>query len=390
MHLDIATLLFAMTVCMVTMAIALPAVMGRVNAPARLAQAGVVVQGLAWAFLLLSGIAVNGSPADRALSTLAMAGIAGGLALNTAAFELWCGRKPQIRAQVLIAIVLPVGYAIGFASYPFRVGWANALLTLQMAFLVAAVWRKPAVAIGRWRWVVLVSVPAQMAVTLWRGVLGVYFTDSYPTFLSPHPANYAFAIIANATTVLLLMAVLLAHRDEAARELERLATVDALTGVLNRGAWTARAAVEMAVSVRYRHAVAVLMIDLDHFKQINDSHGHDAGDRALAFVARALQAAVRPGDLVGRYGGEEFCVLMTHADNAAASAFDTRMRTYVTEVAERELGFPLAYSAGIAMRTSPDDTLAAMVKRADATLYSAKEQGRSRTLDAQGLRLRSL
>ncbi|HEY4958253.1 MAG TPA: diguanylate cyclase, partial [Caldimonas sp.] len=89
-----------------------------------------------------------------------------------------------------------------------------------------------------------------------------------------------------------------------------------------------------------------------------------------------------------RYGGEEFCVLMTHADNAAASAFDTRMRTYLTEVAERELGFPLAYSAGIAMRTSPDDTLAAMVKRADATLYSAKEQGRSRTLDAQGLRLR--
>ena len=132
----------------------------------------------------------------------------------------------------------------------------------------------------------------------------------------------------------------------------------------------------MAVSVRYGHPVAVLMIDLDHFKQINDTQGHDAGDRALAFIARALQAAVRPGDLVGRYGGEEFCVLMTHADNAAANAFDVRMRGYLTEVAERELGFALAYSAGIAMRSSPDDTLAAMVRRADATLYSAKEQGR--------------
>ena len=389
MHLDIATLLFAMTVCMVAMAVALPAVMGRVNEAARRAQAGVVVQGIAWALLLTSGFAVKGSLTDRVLSTLAMAGIAGGLALNGAAFDLWCGRAARNRWPWLIALVLPLGYGLGFSSYPFRVGWANALLTLQMAFVVAAVWRKPTVPVGRWRWLVVASLLPQMVVTSWRGVLGAFFTESYPAFLAPHPVNYAFAIIANVTTVLSLMAVLLAHRDEAARELERLAMVDGLTGVLNRHAWMTRAATEMAVSVRYRHAVAVLMIDLDHFKQINDTLGHDAGDRALAFIARALQAAVRPGDLVGRYGGEEFCVLMTHADNAAASAFDARMRAYLAEVTEKELGFPIAYSAGIAMRTSPDDTPAAMVKRADATLYSAKEQGRSRTLDAQGLRLRS-
>jgi diguanylate cyclase (GGDEF)-like protein len=318
-----------------------------------------------------------------------MAGIAGGLALNTAAFDLWCGRAPRIVLPMVVAVVLTLGYGLGFASYRFRVGWANGLLVVQMAFLVAAVWRRPAVAVGKWRWLLVVGILAQMACTLWRGILGAFFTESYPTFLAPHPANYAFAIVANATTVLALTAVLLAHRDEAARELERLATVDGLTGVLNRRAWMTRAATEMAMSVRYGHPVAVLMIDLDHFKQINDHHGHDAGDRALAFIARALQAAVRPGDLVGRYGGEEFCVLVTHADNAAAGAFDSRMRKYLAEVAEQELGFPIAYSAGIAMRTSPDDTLAAMVRRADATLYSAKEQGRSRTLDAQGLRLRS-
>ncbi len=389
MHLDIASLLFAMTVCVVTMAIALPAVMGQVNAPARRAQAGVLLQGSGWAMLLLSGLVAAGSVADRTLSTLAMAGIAGGLALNTAAFDLWCGRAPRILLPLVVAAVLTLGYGLGFASYPFRVGWANGLLVVQMAFLVAAVWRRPAVAVGKWRWLLVIGVLAQMACTLWRGILGAFFSASYPTFLAPHPANYAFAIVANATAVLSLMAVLLAHRDEAARELERLATVDGLTGVLNRRAWMTRAATEMAMSVRYGHPVAVLMIDLDHFKQINDNHGHDAGDRALAFIARALQSEERPGDLVGRYGGEEFCVLMTHADNAAAGAFDSRMRKYLAEVAEQELGFPIAYSAGIAMRTSPDDTLAAMVRRADATLYSAKEQGRSRTLDAQGLRLRS-
>jgi len=135
--------------------------------------------------------------------------------------------------------------------------------------------------------------------------------------------------------------------------------------------------------------VAVLMIDLDHFKQINDSRGHADGDRALMLVARALEAAVRPGDLVGRYGGEEFCVLMNHAENAAATAFDARLRAYLGAVAERELGFPLAYSAGIAVRKSTEDSLEAMLRRADARLYSAKAQGRSRTLEAGELRLQA-
>jgi len=387
MHLDIATLLFAMTVCMVTMAVALPAVMGRVNEPARRAQAGVVLQGMGWALLLMSGLVDRGSMADRGLSTAAMAGIAFGLALNASAFDLWCGRAPDNRMPMLIAVVLPLGYGLGFSSYPFRVGWANGLLTLQMAFVVAAVWRKPAVPVGKWRWLLVVSLLAQMVVTLWRGVLGAFFTESYPSFLAPHPVNLAFALLANATTVLSLVAILLAHRDEAARELERLATVDGLTGVLNRRAWMLLAQTELAVSARYGHSVAVLMIDLDHFKQINDSHGHDAGDRALLFVAHALRAAVRPGDVVGRYGGEEFCVLMNHADHAAATAFDRRMRDYLAEAAPKALGFALSYSAGIAMRVSPHDSLAAMLRRADAGLYAAKAQGRDRTMDERGVRL---
>jgi len=389
MPLDIRTLLFAMTVCMVTMAVALPAVMGQVGKPARRAQAGVILQGAGWALLLLSGLARPGSLADRLLSTAAMAGISGGLALSTVAFDLWCGRDGRSRWPWLLAVVLPIGYGLGFASYPFRVGWANGLLAVQMGLLVATVARKPAVEVGHWRWLLVFSLLAQMVPTLGRGILGVFFTESYPTFLTPHPVNFAFAVIANATTVLSLMAVLLAHRDEAARELERLATVDGLTGVLNRRAWMGRATTELAVSVRYGYPVAVLMIDLDHFKQINDSRGHAAGDRALAFVARALEAAVRPGDLVGRYGGEEFCVLMNHAENAAANAFDARLRGYLGAIAERELGFPLEYSAGIAVRSSADDTLEAMLRRADATLYSAKAQGRSRTLEAGESRLQA-
>jgi diguanylate cyclase (GGDEF)-like protein len=384
---DIASLLFAMTVSMLTMAVALPAVMSRVNAAARRAQLGVILQALGWVLLLASGLVESGSWTDRSLSTLSMFGIAGGLALNATAFDLWCGRAAHDLTPALIAIVMPLGYALGFSNYAFRVGWANGLLSLQMALVTASLWRTPSVPVGRWRWLLIVSLLAQMVVTTWRGVLGAFFTDTYPTFLAPHPVNYVFAVIANATSVLSLVAILLAHRDEAARELERLATLDGLTGVFNRRAWLVRARTEMAVSARYDHPLAVLMIDLDHFKQINDTRGHEAGDRALHFMARALQAAVRVGDLVGRYGGEEFCVLMNHADHAAASAFDQRMREQLADAAPRELGFELSYSAGIAMRRSPRDTLEAMLRRADATLYSAKTQGRARTLDAQGVRL---
>ena len=129
------------------------------------------------------------------------------------------------------------------------------------------------------------------------------------------------------------------------------------------------------------------MIDLDHFKQINDSRGHADGDRALVFVARALER--RCGRATWWDGGEEFCVLMNHAENAAANAFDVRLRGYVGAVAERELGFPLAYSAGIAVRSSAEDSLEGMLRRADATLYSAKAQGRSRTLEAGDVRLQA-
>jgi diguanylate cyclase (GGDEF)-like protein len=384
---DIASLLFALTLSMLTIAVALPLVMGRVNAAARRAQAGVALQAVGWVLILLSGMVEAGSGMDRTLSTLSMAGIAGGLALNATAFDLWCGRTVPGRAPMIIAVVMTLGYCIGFSSYAFRVGWANGLLALEMAFAVAILWRKPLVPVGRWRWLLVVALVAQMVVTAWRGVLGAFFTEAFPAFLTPHPVNLAFALVANATAVLSLAGILLAHRDEAARALERLATFDDLTGVLNRRAWLVQANIDLAISVRYGYPLAVLMLDLDHFKQINDTQGHAAGDSALRFFARALQAACRTGDVVCRYGGEEFCVLMRSADHAATKAFDGRMRDYLAQQAPRELGHELSYSAGIAMRASPDDTLEAMLRRADVTLYRAKTLGRARTFDAQGLHL---
>jgi len=382
MPFDVASILVAMTFSMLTMALALVSVMGSVNRAARFAQAGAVLQALGWVLLLLSSRAAPGSSMDFALSTLSMGCISGGLACNAAAFELWCGRSASVRIPALLAIAMTAGYGAGFSHYAFRVGWANGLLALQMVLMIASLARRAAVPVGRWRWLLIAGLAVQALFTAWRGVLGAFFTDQFPTFMTPHPVNLAFALVANVTAVAGLVGILLAHRDEAARALERLATIDGLTGVLNRRAWLLQADIELANSIRYGSPLAVLMIDIDHFKQINDSRGHEAGDRALQFFAAVLKNACRSGDIVCRYGGEEFCVLLLRADEEAVLAFDRRIRIHLQDAAMPELGHALGYSGGMALRAPDEVRMAGILRRADAALYRAKAMGRARTIDA--------
>ena len=381
MQPDVTSILLALTIGTMTMAVALPAVMGPVGRPARLAQLGAALLAGGWVLLLASGTVPQGGGLDRLLSSLSMVGISGGLAAGAAALCLWQGHARAPRVPAAIGAVMSAGYAIGFDDYAFRVAWSNGLLALQMAWIAGLLARPTALPVGRWRWLLVVALLAQMVVTAWRGALGGFFSASMPSFAAGNPVNVAFALVASATSILSMIGVLLAHRDEAARELVRLATVDGLTHALNRRAWLARVHAELATSARHGHPVALLMIDIDHFKRVNDGHGHAAGDRALQFVAQALQRAVRAGDVVGRYGGEEFCVLLVHADADAPRAFDERLRVHLDAAAPAALGFPLSYSAGVARRLGADDTLEAMLRRADQLLYRAKDEGRGRMID---------
>jgi diguanylate cyclase (GGDEF)-like protein len=159
------------------------------------------------------------------------------------------------------------------------------------------------------------------------------------------------------------------------------AETDGLTRILNRRAWCERAQAVIAPARRSGEALAVLMLDIDHFKRVNDVEGHAAGDRALQRMAAALRKRVRSGDLVCRYGGEEFCVLLLQADAKTALEVDAGVRRELADSASAGSGLMLTFSSGLA--TLSDDTgLDSLLRRADHALYEAKAAGRNRLVVA--------
>jgi diguanylate cyclase (GGDEF)-like protein len=158
-----------------------------------------------------------------------------------------------------------------------------------------------------------------------------------------------------------------------------LATVDKLTGVLNRQALLARLEDELARASRYGRQLSIVLVDLDHFKRLNDSFGHIAGDRMLNAVARELRDSVRSVDVVGRYGGEEFMVILPETDPDAAASLAEKLRRLVGSQ-QVDLGdgnrVAVTLSAGVAGGPGAHLRLDALVRDADAALYSAKALGR--------------
>ena len=165
-------------------------------------------------------------------------------------------------------------------------------------------------------------------------------------------------------------------------ELERLATRDPLTGVLNRRAFHSAFDALWRESQKSARSVTCMMVDIDHFKRINDSHGHGVGDRVIQEVARKLQDCVRGTDLLCRWGGEEFCIVVGGLGVAESADFAERMRMRIERecgAALREVpGLRVSASVGVEMLAGAQDSPAALIERADQALYSAKRSGRNR------------
>jgi diguanylate cyclase len=387
-RLDPFTLMVVATANLFSISLVLMIIMGRnVHGAARDTRNGLLLLSLAWLVLTVSAYVREPVVLYVSLSILSMVLVSACLISFHKALTGWLGPRAGARTIRVLGVLMPLGYALSFASYPIRVGWSNFLMAAMLTLLAWAT-RGTLRASGRhWRVLLLLCLVTMAVLTGARGVMGAFLTEAYPTFLAAHPVNVAAALAINISVVLGTVAILVAWRDEADERLRMMAYTDSLTGLLNRRGFTERAGAMFANARRYRQPLVVLMMDLDHFKQINDRHGHEGGDRALQLFSHVLGETRRTGDLVGRLGGEEFCVLLPHGLRATAVGFDKRLRQALREQAPAQLGFSLDFSAGMACMTDEDATLASFMARADAALYEAKRGGRAQMwIDASGAR----
>jgi diguanylate cyclase (GGDEF)-like protein len=172
------------------------------------------------------------------------------------------------------------------------------------------------------------------------------------------------------------------HIQSQNEELTRLATRDPLTGSLNRRAFFDMAHALQRRLAHQRRPLAAVMVDIDHFKRINDSHGHGVGDQVIRGLAETLARAVRAQDLVCRFGGEEFCVLLADSDETLAQEVAERLRHMVQDSVGAQVsavpGLKVTVSLGVAVGVAGVHTVETLLDAADQLLYQSKEAGRNR------------
>lgn len=285
--------------------------------------------------------------------------------------------------QILIAPFV-TGVASAFDSPSTNTWSAGATLLGFMTFFIglasAEMWR-----------LTRGTTTAQLPLAVASGALGVYYLCRWLAFLAAGPSSELFGTyFGTVPTTLFTMVLLIVvsftmanlSTEQAMRELRSQASHDELTQVLNRRGFLDLAHAELDRAQTVNTPCALVLADMDHFKHINDSYGHPAGDAVLQAVARACARSIRSTDLIGRYGGEEFVLLLPGASLDSAELI-TGLISRTLRTMQPSFDFPLpTISYGIAALTPGPDRIAAAISEADTALYTAKNLGRDRAIRA--------
>jgi len=185
------------------------------------------------------------------------------------------------------------------------------------------------------------------------------------------------------TEVVLTVIVDISSRKEMEANLERLATTDALTGLPNRASFFSSASVEIKRALRYQRPLGVVMVDIDLFKRINDTFGHEAGDSVLRGFAVLCRSVMRDQDVVARLGGEEFGILLPESDRDSSMVLAERLRAGVERLRFDDMSISLSISVGVSRVLDGELVVDAALSRADRALYIAKRTGRNQVVYAE-------
>ncbi len=284
---------------------------------------------------------------------------------------------------------LALGIVAGAAALPNDGDWRPLQATLNFGVLAAIylataldLWRHARHRLG-WRRPLLLALPALLGAGAFvsRSALALFQPGTVLTAMTQHSAlNVGSALVYIVLVMLLHATLLVLVLARLFGELQQLAQRDPLTGVLNRRELHAVLDRQVQGGRRSDDTFSVLMIDLDHFKSINDRLGHEAGDSALAHVARVMTRSLREQDRVGRIGGEEFAAWLPGIGLDDALALAERLRLAVGEAPPEQIGHDvrLTVSIGVAQWAGEGEGAGKLLARADAALYRAKGLGRNR------------
>lgn len=306
--------------------------------------------------------------------------LSGCFALTLAAVEQFHGRPLPWRRMAVPLALVPALFAWFIDNYAARQIVCGTVLPVQLLLVLWSLWRPHAPAQRRGALLLSACLLVEVLLLAGRGWLALTGRMDAVDLLHISPSQSVMFVMAFVTVILSSLGFILMTKDRADAANQRLATHDPLTGLVNRRALLQVLARDVAQAARARTAYALVLLDIDHFKAVNDTHGHLAGDQVLRHVAQVLGTRLRRQDLLGRYGGEEFLVLLPGADLAGALQLAEALRQAVQAApcphAGRSIGVTVSLGVCAARPHGPgcDE---ALIESADQALYAAKAAGRN-------------
>ncbi len=348
---------------------------------------------LSFMLLMLAMRSAELQPGDLLRAELLRAGgnVCGVVAVMALRRGIWLflGRslRPSIQPLLLVAVLVVAWLGLDPSMGALRVGFNSLVLTWLCLEMACALHTHARDAL-RFRWPLMLSLPMLIAALGYgtRGARALLDPASVAASMTTHSAlnvGSAFSYVVLALAFNAMLTVLVVARLFA--QLHLLSHRDGLTGLLNRRAMQEALDTQMRRSRRNGEAFVLMMLDADHFKAINDQHGHAVGDQVLKHLSTLLHSGMREIDRLARFGGEEFLVLLPGVTLAEAVPVAERLRSLVAGTPLTDGGTPIAVSVsiGIAEWGGAHEDLSRLLVRADAALYQAKQHGRDRVALAE-------